>query len=261
VFCDGDGAILVDRRERRYSISLSRSKTFHTHVGTVSHDNIIGKPHGSRIYTSTDHQLLAFSPTLVDFVMEMPHATQVIYPKDTGYILMYGDIFPGANVVEAGFGSGVLTLALLRAVGREGKVTSYEIKPDVIYKSLKSLDTMPDFQENLIVKEGNIYEGILETEVDRLILDVPEPWHVVPHAANSLVSGGILISFLPTIMQVHQLHLRLKENPRFELAETAEVSMRPWSISTQSIRPVHRMVAHTGFITTARLCDPIVEST
>ena len=257
MFCDGDSVILVDRRERRYNISLTSSKAFHTHVGTIDHDDIIGKPHGSRIYTSTDHQLLAFSPTLVDFVLEMPHATQVVYPKDMVYIVLYGDIFPGANVVEAGFGSGVLTLALLRAVGRDGKVTSYDIKADVISKSLESLEAMSGHHENLMVKEGNIYDGIPERNVDRLVLDLPAPWHVIPHAANALVNGGLLISFLPTIMQVHQLHMNLKENPRFELAETAEVSVRPWSINTQSVRPVHRMVAHTGFITTARLCEPV----
>jgi len=248
--------ILVDRRGRKYTIPLSKEKSFHTHVGTILHNQIIGLESGSRIQSSTNHQLLVFSPTLEDFVTEMPHATQVIYPKDLGIILAYGDIFPGAKVVEAGLGSGALTLSLLRAVGDKGKVISYEIKEEIIEKAVTSLKAMNQDISNIEVKIQDVYEGIDEDNVDRIVLDLPSPWLVVPHAEKALVNGGILVSFLPTIFQVHELHESLKNTKSFEMMESFEVLLRPWSIGNRSVRPQHRMVAHTGFITTARKCEP-----
>ena len=134
-FAEGDLALLVDRRGRRYLLSLSPEETFHTHMGIVSHNNIIGQDVGARIFTTKGHMLLAFPPTLGDYVEEMSHQTQVIYAKDLGAILMYGDIFPGATVLEAGLGSGALTMALLRAVGEKGRVISFEIRPEQIEKA------------------------------------------------------------------------------------------------------------------------------
>ena len=255
-FADSGHALLIDRRGRRYYLSLSPEKTFHTHLGTIPHSNIIGQEPGARIYTSTGHQLLAIHPTLGDFVQEMPHATQVIYPKDMGIILMYGDVFPGATVLEAGLGSGALTMALLRAVGEKGRVISYEVRPELVEKALANVEAMLPNATNLEVTVGDIYKGIEEKELDRVILDVPEPWQVVPHAGEALVGGGIFVSFLPTILQVHQLHEALKETPYFEMLETLEVLVRPWSVSSRSVRPAHRMVGHTGFITIARRCAP-----
>ncbi|MBI2856307.1 MAG: tRNA (adenine-N1)-methyltransferase [Chloroflexi bacterium] len=255
-FAEGDHALLIDRRGRRYYLSLSLEKTFHTHLGTIPHSQIIGQEPGARIYTATGHQLLALSPTLGDFVLEMPHSTQVIYPKDLGIILMYGDVFPGATVLEAGLGSGALTLALLRAVGEKGRVTSYEVRPELVKKALANIEAMLPNATNHEVKVGDIYQGIEERDLDRVVLDVPEPWQVVPHAGDALVGGGIFVSFLPTVLQVYQLHEALRETPYFEMLETVEVLVRPWSVSSRSIRPAHRMVGHTGFITTARRCAP-----
>lgn len=256
IFAEGDLALLVDRKGRRYLLSLSSDESFHTHMGVVSHSKIIGQEMGSRIYTTTGHMLLAFPPTLGDFVEEMHHSTQVIYAKDLGAILMHGDIFPGAQVLEAGLGSGALTLALLRAVGERGKVISFEIKPELVAKAFKNISSLNSDTANLEIKVKDVYQELDETGLDRIILDVPEPWHVVQAAAEALVPAGILLSYLPTILQVHQLQEALVGSPNFELMETIEVLLRPWAVTHRSVRPVHRMVAHTGFITTARKCTP-----
>ena len=223
-------------------------------MGIVSHSNIIGQDVGARVYTSTGHMLLAFPPTLGDYVEEMPHQTQVIYAKDMGAILVYGDIFPGATVLEAGLGSGALTIALLRAVGERGKVISFEIRPELVEKARGNIAALNPDLANLEIKVKDVYQDLDETGLDRIILDVPEPWQVVPAAAEALVPGGILLSYLPTILQVHQLNEALIESPHFELMETIEVLVRPWSVTHRSVRPVHRMVGHTGFITTTRKC-------
>ena len=255
-FAEGDPALLVDRRGRRYLITLTRYKSFHTHVGAIDHNDLIGRSHGARLNTTTGHVLLAFSPTLGDFVEEMPHQTQVIYAKDLGAMLMHGDIFPGARVLEAGLGSGALTIALLRAVGESGRVTTYEIRPELVEGAKANIRTLVPQAANLEVKLKDVYEGVDEMGLDRIVLDVPEPWHVVPHAAMALAPGGIFLGYLPTILQVHELYEALAENPNFEMMETVEVLTRPWSVTKRSVRPVHRMIAHTGFITTARKCDP-----
>ena len=255
-FAEGDPALLVDRRGRRYLISLTPNQSFHTHMGAINHNDLIGRSHGTRLNTSTGHVLLAFSPTLGDFVEEMPHQTQVIYAKDLGAILMHGDIFPGARVLEAGLGSGALTIALLRAVGERGHVTTYEIRPELVEGASANIRTLVSQPDNFEVKPKNVYEGVEEAGLDRIVLDVPEPWHVVPHAATALVPGGIFLGYLPTILQVHQLYEALAEDRNFELMETVEVLTRPWSVTKRSVRPAHRMIAHTGFITTARKCDP-----
>ena len=260
-FAEGDPALLVDRRGRRYLITLTRYKSFHTHVGAIDHNDLIGRTHGARMNTTTGHVLLAFSPTLGDFVEEMPHQTQVIYGKDLGAILMHGDIFPGARVLEAGLGSGALTIALLRAVGERGHVTTYEIRPELFDRAKANIRTLVPQAANLEVRLKDVYEGVEETSLDRIVLDVPEPWHVVPHAAVSLAPGGIFLGYLPTILQVYQLYEALAENPNFEMMETVEVLTRPWSVTRRSVRPAHRMIAHTGFITTARKCDPKEEPT
>ena len=258
-FAEGDPALLVDRRGRRYLITLEPYKSFHTHVGAINHNDLIGRSHGARMNTTTGHVLLAFSPTLGDFVEEMPHQTQVIYAKDLGAILMHGDIFPGARVLEAGLGSGALTIALLRAVGEHGHVTTYEVRPELVDGANANIRTLVPQTANLEIRLNDVYEGVEETELDRIVLDVPEPWQVVPHAATALAPGGIFLGYLPTILQVYQLYEALAENPNFEMMETVEVLTRPWSVTRRSVRPAHRMIAHTGFITTARKCDPKAE--
>ena len=255
-FQEGDLALLIDRKGRRYLLTLEKEGTFHTHVGTLPHKEIIGRDQGEWFHTSHGQGLLALKPTLGDYVLEMPRGSQVIYPKDLGNILVMADIFPGATVVEAGLGSGALTATLLRAVGEGGRVITYEVREDMVRKAMANIESLVPNPSNHTLTMGDIYQGIQERDVDRVVLDVPEPWHAVPHAAQALAMGGILLSFLPTILQVHRLMDALTEDSRFQLFETVEVLLRPWSVTHRSVRPAHRMVAHSGFITTARRCAP-----
>jgi len=255
-FREGDLALMIDRKGRRYLLILNKESVFHTHMGYLEHTNIIGKEQGDWFYTNSGHRFLSIKPTLADYVLEMDRVTQIIYPKDIGTILMLGDIFPGAQVVEAGFGSGALTLALLRAAGGLGKVTSYELRNSQAEKALKNITPFLPNHHTLTIKESDIYQGIEEQDIDRIILDVPEPWNVVPSATTALIKGGVFLSFLPTILQVHRLVEALDSESSFQLIETVEVMLRSWHVTHKSVRPAHRMVAHTGFITTARRCVP-----
>ena len=255
-FQEGDLALLIDRKDRRYLLTLGKDDIFHTHVGTLPHKELIGQEQGGWFRTSHGQSLLAIKPTLGDYVLHMPRGPQVIYPKDLGNILVSADIFPGATVVEAGLGSGALTAALLRAVGETGRVITYEVREDVVARAMANIRALVPNPVNHTLNLGDVYLGIQERDVDRVVLDVPEPWHVVPWAAQALTMGGIILSFLPTVLQVHQLVQALSSDSRFQLFETVEVLLRPWSVTQRSMRPAHRMVAHTGFITTARRCAP-----
>ena len=256
LFKEGDLAMLIDRKGRRYMITLTVGSEFHSHLGYIEHNNILGRKQGEWCKTTKGHILLILKPTLSDYVLNMKRETQVIYPKDIGLIIMLADIFPGAKVVEAGFGSGALTLGLLRSTGNSGSVTSYELRMNQATKALKNISPFMKDMDNLTIKYGDIYEQLDETNVDRLVLDVPEPWNVVPHATSILLPGGIFLSFLPTVLQVHKLVEELTNQTSFQLIETIETLLRPWHVTQKSMRPTHRMVAHTGFITTARLCSP-----
>jgi len=247
---------LLDRKNRKYLVTLGENQVFHSHLGRLSHDQVIDHSVGGWYRTDRGHTLLAVRPTLADFVLEMPRGPTIIYPKDLGLIVSLGDIFPGATVVEAGLGSGSLTAALLRAVGITGQVISYEINETVVPKAQRNLQQILPDTSNLSVKIEDIYLGISERNVDRVVLDVPEPWQAVPGIGDALVMGGIMLSFLPTILQVHQLVMALQEDTRFQRLETTETLLRPWHVAERSVRPAHRMVAHSGFLTTAVRCQP-----
>ena len=255
LFREGDLALLVDRKGRRYLLRLDPAKEFHTHLGVLPHKALIGQEVGSRL-TVGGRRFLALRPTLADYVQEIPRATQVVYPKDMGAILMAADLFPGARVLEGGLGSGALTLALLRAVGERGQVISYEVRQDLVERAVQNIRAFCASDAALVVKVADVYQGIAEEGLDRVILDVPEPWRAVPHTARALVPGGILLCYLPTVLQVHRLVGALVSHPQFDVIESFEVMVRPWYFSQRSARPVHRMVAHTGVLTTARKCAP-----
>ena len=256
IFREGDYALIIDRRGRRKLALLEASAKFESHTGAFPHTEIIGAESGSWVATNRGHALLAVKPTMADFALDMPRIATVGYPKDLGAILVYGDIFPGANVLEAGCGSGAVTMALLRAIGERGTLVSYDLRQDMIERTRANVSAMMPDAANLTLKLGDVYEGFEERELDRIVLDLPEPWHVVPHASDALLPGGIIVCFLPTVLQVHELARALRAARTFDMLETMEVLLRPWNVGNRSVRPEHRMVAHTGFITVARRCSP-----
>ena len=256
VFKENEYAMIVDRRGRRYLARLRAAAAFESHIGNFPHAELVGREEGAWVTTSMGHNVFAVKPTMADFTQAMPRIATVVYPKDLGAVLVHGDIFPGAAVLEAGCGSGALTIALLRAVGEKGRVVSYDVRQDMIERTLTNVDSGAPGHTNLTLKLGDVYQGFEESGLDRIVLDLPEPWQVVPHASEKLVPGGLLLSFLPTVPQVQQLTQELRKQRTFELVETFEILMRPWSVTGRSVRPSHRMVGHTGFITTARRSSP-----
>ena len=253
---DGDRIHLVDKKSRHYALSLKAGDVFQLSGETIPHDQIIGQPDGTVVTLSTGRRMLALYPTLSEYVLKMPRGAQVLYPKDLGVIIQWADIYPGAHVFEAGTGSGALTMALLRAVGDRGHVVSYEAREDFARTAMKNIERYLGPVPNLTVRQRNAYEGIDESALDRVILDLPEPWQVVPHAATALRSGGIYLSYVPTIPQVMQTVEALHRTAVFSLIQTFETLLRTWNIEGRSVRPDHRMVAHSGFLTVARKVGP-----
>ncbi len=257
VFQDGEQVLLIDARGKRHLIFLRKSETFHSDRGWITHDAIIGQPEGSWVRSSLGLRYLALRPTLAEYVLEMPRGAQVIYPKDLAMILFWADIYPGCRVLEAGTGSAALTLALLRAVGSEGRVITYEQREEFARRALANIHVRVGEVSNLAVRFGPVEEGMIDdAPVDRVVFDLPEPWKLTERVAQVLRPGGIFLSYVPTIIQSQQTAETLRRERSWSLVETFETLMRPWNIEGQSVRPFHRMVAHTGFITVARRVVP-----
>jgi tRNA (adenine57-N1/adenine58-N1)-methyltransferase len=254
-FAAGDRVLLIDTKRRRHLVTLAEGGEFHLHTGVLRHDDLIGADEGLTVRTSRGARLVALRPTLADYVLEMPRGAQVIYPKDLGPILILADIFPGARVLESGVGSGALTMTLLRAVGSAGHVLGYDVRADFAARAQRNVEGLLGPDVPLTVEVRDTYDGIDADALDRIVLDLPEPWRVVKHAAAALVPGGILLAYLPTIGQVSRLREELAASS-FGMAETVEILQRGWHVEGQSVRPDHRMVAHTGFLTHARLLAP-----
>jgi tRNA (adenine57-N1/adenine58-N1)-methyltransferase catalytic subunit len=249
-FLPGEQVLLIDVKKRRYLLTLTEGKEFHSHSGVVGHDAVIGSAEGTAFRSTHGMTYTAIRPTLADFILKMPRGAQVIYPKDLGPILLHADIFPGARVLESGVGSGALSMTLLRA---GANVIGYEMREDFASRAAKNVSGfLGDPGDRYRVEIRDCYEGIDETDLDRVVLDLPEPWQVVKHAARALHPGGILLAYTPQITQAVQLRETLAESA-FGMAETIEVLQRGWHIEGLSVRPDHRMVAHTGFLTHARL--------
>jgi tRNA (adenine57-N1/adenine58-N1)-methyltransferase len=249
----GERVLLVDAKDRRYLITLVPAATFHTHAGVVAHDDLIGTTEGSAVAGSTGRNFLVLRPTLSDVVLKMPRGAQVIYPKDLGAILIAADIGPGQRILEAGVGSGALSMTVLRA---GASVVGYELREDFAERARANVAAAlgPDAPYRVEIRD--VTQGVDETMLDRVLLDMPEPHKVVPAAAAALRPGGILLSYLPTINQTALLRQALDDaDSPFGLAETQEVMRRTWHVEARSVRPDHRMVGHTGFLTTARRLD------
>jgi len=255
-FEPGDRVLLIDSKDRRYLVTLRQGGSFHFHRGIVEHDQVIGAEDGLVVRTAGGEQVVALRPTYEDFVLKMPRGAQVVYPKDAATILIYGDIYPGASVLEAGVGSGALSIALLRAVGPEGRVTSYEIREDFADQALENIQSFMGKPENFEICRASVYDPFDEKgPFDRVVLDLAEPWRAIPQVLEVLRPGGIFVSYLPTVLQIHQLVEELKATDAFRQIVTVECLNRTWHVEDRSVRPDHRMVGHTGFITRARLVD------
>lgn len=243
--------LLIDHKKRRYLITLEDGKEFQSHAGVLPHAKIVGQAEGSEVATTRGQRFRAFRPTLSDFVLSMPRGAQVIYPKDLGPILLLADIGPGQRVLESGVGSGALSMAMLRA-GAE--ITGYELREDFAARAAKNVNSFlgAEFSERYHVELRDCYEGIDEVNLDRVVLDLPEPWQVVPHAQTALRGGGIIVSYSPSITQATRFTETLRRGPFAEIS-TTEVLNRTWHIEGAAVRPDHRMVAHTGFLTRARV--------
>ena len=249
----GERALLLDQRGRRYLVTLKTGETWHSHGGALEHDGLIGSPEGTEVRSATGMTFRAFRPRMADFVLKMPRGAQVVYPKDVGPILVEADVYPGARVLEAGTGSGSLTMALCRATGPEGRVVSYDLRPEFQEQAARNMESffgkMPDW---LDLRESDVRAVADTGEVfDRAILDLPEPWEMLEALRAALPAGGIVCGYLPTTNQVQQLVLAL-ERASYEHLETFEVLHRSWHVTARSVRPDQRMVAHTGFVTVAR---------
>ncbi|MEO7557338.1 MAG: tRNA (adenine-N1)-methyltransferase [Acidimicrobiales bacterium] len=247
----GELVLLIDAKERRYLITLSDGGEFHSHTGILPHAELIGVEEGTVLRSSRGSRFTAFRPTLADFVLKMPRGAQVIYPKDLGPILMLADIFPGARVLESGVGSGALSMTMVRA---GADVVGYELRDDFADRAQQNVSRFlgADAATRYRVELRDAYEGIDEVRLDRVVLDLPEPWQVVKAAERSLRPGGIFVAYTPSILQAAHLREALDASA-FALPETIEVLNRSWHIEGQAVRPDHRMVAHTGFLTSARL--------
>jgi tRNA (adenine57-N1/adenine58-N1)-methyltransferase len=248
----GDPVVLVDRKRRSYLVWLKAGATFDLRGGQIRHDALIGRPDGVTAETSRGERVLVLRPTLADYVLHMPRGAQVIYPKDLGLILMLADIYPGATVIEAGTGSGALTMALVRAVAPEGRVFSYEIREDFQKTAARNIARYLGDTPALTLRLHDIASGIPDGPADRIVLDLPEPWRVVQPALGVLRPGGVLLAYVPTTIQVQQTVGGLAASGGFAQVETVEALVRPWNVEGLSVRPAHRMVAHTGFLITAR---------
>lgn len=252
-FAPGDLVLVIDRRGRRYLFTLEAGASFHSHHGPLPHDNIIGAQEGSLVATTLGRRFRVFRPGLADFVLKMPRGAQVVYPKDLGPIIIEADIFPGARVLEAGTGSGSLTLALMRAIGPKGTVHTFDVREDFHRTAVANIERFvgadPSYG-SLDARIGDIYADTIDIEVDRVVFDLAEPWRALPNVDRCLRPGGVLCSYLPTVPQVQNLVEALREG--WTMVRTFETIQRGWTVDGLSVRPDHRMVAHTAFLVVAR---------
>jgi tRNA (adenine57-N1/adenine58-N1)-methyltransferase len=247
----GDKILLLDQKKRRYLITLEQGGEFHSHAGFVSHSDVVDHPEGITVRSTRGAEYTVLRPTLEDFVLEMPRGAQVIYPKDLAPICMIGDIGPGMKVFETGIGSGALSMTMLR-YGAE--IVGYEVREDFANRAKANVRAFLGAAalDRYEVHIADSYLGIdpAHGPFDRVVLDLPEPWQVIPHAEPVLRAGGILVAYTPSITQAVRTREQLKG--RWIDARTIEVLHRGWYIEGQAVRPDHRMVAHTAFLTVAR---------
>lgn len=252
-FETGERALLVDEKGRTFLVTLRTGASFHHHGGVVAHDDIIGFPEGTVALSRNGHPLSCFRPRFADFALKMPRGAQVIYPKDVAVMLMYGDVYPGARVLEAGTGSGSLCMAVCRATGRDGAVVSYELREEFQTRARENIESffgaLPPWLE---LRSGALQEVASTGErFDRVVLDMPEPWETLDALDAVLDPGGVVAAYLPTTGQMQTFVLDLEAHG-YQQILSVEALIRSWHVTRRSVRPDHRMVGHTGFVITGR---------
>ena len=257
-FAVGDRVQLTDPKGRHYTMLLTPGAEFHTHRGALAHDEVIGLHEGSVVKSANGDAFLVLRPLLVDYVMSMPRGAQVIYPKDAAQIVHEGDIFPGARVLEAGAGSGALTCSLLRAVGPDGEVISYEVRADHAEHAQRNVATFfgQDPDNWRLVISDVVDSDLPEASVDRAVLDMLAPWDVLDAVARLLVPGGVLIIYVATVTQLSTTVEALRERQCWTEPRSWETLQRGWNVVGLAVRPEHTMRGHTAFLISARRLAP-----
>lgn len=260
-FREGDRVQLTGPKARMHTITLRADGELHTHHGVLFHRDLIGQPDGSVVTNSSGHDYLALRPLLRDFALSMPRGAAIVYPKDSAQIVMQADIFPGAVVVEAGVGSGALSLALLRAIGHDGALTSFERREDFAEVAKANVETFfgetPDTWDVVV---GDLAEELPTRfepgTVDRVVLDMLAPWDCMDAVADALTPGGVVICYIATATQLSRVAEYIRGTGLFTEPDASETMVRGWHVEGLAVRPDHRMVAHTGFLLTARRLAP-----
>ena len=257
----GESVQLTDDRGKHHTIVLEEGKRFHTHRGSIGHDDLIGSPEGCVVYSDRKVPYLALRPLLMDFVLSMPRGATVIYPKDSAAIISVADIFPGARVLEAGAGSGALSCSLLRAIGPNGRLFSFERRED--FAEIAAANVLKFFgetQSTWSLTTGDLVESLPASDaaagVDRVVLDMLAPWECIDAVASVLIPGGVLVVYVATTTQMSTVVEALREHGEFTEPVTTETLVRSWHVEGLAVRPDHRMIGHTGFLVQTRRMAP-----
>jgi tRNA (adenine57-N1/adenine58-N1)-methyltransferase catalytic subunit len=250
----GDLALLVGLRHKHFIFPLVPGGSFHTHRGILYHDELIGKPWGSQVFSHQGSPFFILQPSLADLLVDLKRSTQIMYPKDIGFILTSMSVGPGQTVLEAGTGSGSMTVALAYAVGPQGKVVTYERRPEFQQLARKNLERL-GLDERVDFKIGDITDGFAETNTDALFLDLPNPWDYIRQVRLALKPGGFFCNLVPTFNQVEKLLYSLRRE-HFAFIEVCELLMRYYKPEPTRLRPTDRMIAHTGYLIFARRIEP-----
>lgn len=257
IFSAGDRVQLTGPKGRINTIVLVKGGRHGTHRGEIRHDDIIGKPSGSVIENHNGEKFLALKPLLSDYVLSMPRGAQIIYPKDAGQIIVEGDIFPGAVVIEAGVGSGALSSYLLRAIGDKGKLFSFEIREEFAQIAKANVEnflgiTPKNWKITIGLLQENLSKIVKKSSADRAVLDMLAPWECIAEVEKALKPGGLVICYVATATQLSRVAEEIKSTGRFTSVVAFETLVRPWHLEGLAVRPEHRMISHTGFLLTAR---------
>ena len=253
----GDRVQLTDAKGKLYSITLTKGSEWHTHKGMLKHDDLVGIPEGSIVATNQDLKFQAFRPLLADYVLSMPRGATIVYPKDAAMILGVADIKPGIRVLEAGVGSGALSISILRAIGEKGILQSVEIREDFAEISEKNVSAyFGGKPANWNLTIGALQDQTYEADFDRVVLDMLSPWECLDVASKALVPGGVFMSYVATTTQLSKIAEAIKESDNFTEPESSETIVRGWHHEGLAVRPQHRMIGHTGFLVFARRMAP-----